>query len=69
MISFSFFYFFFLDSVRQRCNNSIRLSEINNHSTKTIQQVLYVRDNKMKTESMFVENDGSPAASNSVNFT
>lgn len=56
-------------SVRQRCNNSIRLSEINNHSTKTLQQVLYVRDNKLKTESMFVECFDSPVgASSDLNF-
>lgn len=61
---------FFLFAVRQRYNNSIRLSEINNHSTKTLQQVLYVRDNKLKTESMFVECFESPVvgASSTLNF-
>lgn len=55
--------------VRQRYNNSIRLSEINNHSTKTLQQVLYVRDNKLKTESMFVECFDSPTVgASSLNF-
>ncbi|XP_055325493.1 tachykinin-like peptides receptor 86C [Sitodiplosis mosellana] len=55
-------------SFRQRYNNSIRLSEINNHSTKTLQQVLYVRDNKLKTESMFVECFDSPVGASSLNF-
>lgn len=57
---FYWFSILFVFTVRQRNNNSIRLSEINNHSTKTLQQVLYVRDNKLKTESMFMECYESP---------